>query len=177
MKTVVVYRSKTGTAKKYADWIAYELSADILDEISARKSMLSKYDAVIFGGCVHMGRILGAGLIKRNLGMLAGKRVAVFAVGAAEATEETVNRVRDANFSREQQKQFRFFYLRGGFDLSKTRGLDRAMLGMMQKMLQRKKKENLTPDEADMLAAFSVPEEHVRRENVAQIVSCFKPTQ
>ena len=31
MKTVVIYKSRTGFTKKYAEWISEELSADIFD--------------------------------------------------------------------------------------------------------------------------------------------------
>lgn len=31
MKTIVIYKSKTGFVRKYAEWISEELSADIYD--------------------------------------------------------------------------------------------------------------------------------------------------
>jgi len=42
MKTVVIYKSKTGFAKKYAEWIAEELVADILDVSMVTSNMLAK---------------------------------------------------------------------------------------------------------------------------------------
>ena len=59
MKTIVVYKSKYGTAEQYAKWIAEELDCDIkeLGEIRARD--LEPYEGIIFGGGVHAGGIEG----------------------------------------------------------------------------------------------------------------------
>jgi flavodoxin len=53
MKTLVVYKSKTGYTKKYAEWIAEELSADILEVSKVNINILASYDTVIFGGSLH----------------------------------------------------------------------------------------------------------------------------
>ncbi|GEA31640.1 flavodoxin [Clostridium beijerinckii] len=52
MKTVVIYKSKTGFTKKYAKWIAEELSAD-------EKGMLAIYDKPIdFTDKKNIGKII-----------------------------------------------------------------------------------------------------------------------
>jgi flavodoxin len=43
MKAVVVYKSKSGFAKKYAEWISEELKADIYSVSEATTSMLRDY--------------------------------------------------------------------------------------------------------------------------------------
>ncbi len=174
MKTIVLYRSTTGFTKKYAQWIAEALSADITDAAGAGKSAFAGYDGVIFGGCVHADKILGADLIKKNLDLLKGKKTAVFAVGATEARDDIVRRVRDASFTPDQLKQLAFFYLRGGFDYGRVHGLNKIMLAMMKRILRRRKKEELSPDDAAMLAAYDKPEDHVRKENIAELVAYFK---
>jgi menaquinone-dependent protoporphyrinogen IX oxidase len=53
-KTIVLYESKTGFTRKYAEWIAEELDAELFPLQEARRSIdaakLQDYDAVIFGG-------------------------------------------------------------------------------------------------------------------------------
>ena len=58
-RTVVIYKSKYGTAEKYARWIAEELDCEVrsLDETKARD--LEPYDNIIYGGGVHAGGIEG----------------------------------------------------------------------------------------------------------------------
>ncbi|MDD2402659.1 MAG: flavodoxin domain-containing protein, partial [Clostridia bacterium] len=49
MKTVVVYKSKSGFTKKYAEWIAKELSAEIFEASRITADMMMDYDTVVYG--------------------------------------------------------------------------------------------------------------------------------
>jgi len=40
-KTLVIYSSKYGHTKKYAEWLAEDLSADICDDKNLKKEMLT----------------------------------------------------------------------------------------------------------------------------------------
>ena len=169
MKTVVVYKSKTGFTKKYAEWIAEELSADIFEAAKCTSDMLTNYDTVIYGGSLHAVGINGVKLIMKNLGKLEGKKLVVFATGASPSREEAINEVRNKNFSFEQQRHIRFFYLRGGFDYSKLKPLDKALMTLLRWKIKRKKE--LTPDERGMLAAFDKPVDFTRKENIGELIS------
>jgi flavodoxin len=83
MKTLVIYKSKTGFVRKYAEWIAEELRADLFPADRIHKSLYRSYDAVIYGGGLYAGGISGIGHIKNNLADLEGKKVIVFASGAS----------------------------------------------------------------------------------------------
>lgn len=169
MKTVVIYKSKTGFVKKYAEWIAEELSADIFEASKVTTDMLTVYDTVIYGGGLYAAGINGAKLITQNLDKLKGKKVIVFATGASPSREEAMNEVRNKNFTTEQQKQIQFFYLRGGFDYSKLKPFDKVLMTLMKWMLKRKKE--LTPDERGMLAAYDKPVYFIMKENIDEIIS------
>ena len=47
----VVYQSHYGTTKKYAEWIALALDADLLNRKKVSVSELSQYSTIIFGTC------------------------------------------------------------------------------------------------------------------------------
>jgi flavodoxin len=104
MKTVVIYKSKSGFVKKYAEWIAEDLSADIFEPSKATPEMLTDYDTVIYGGGLYAVGINGVKLIKQNLDKLKGKKVVVFASGASPSREEIISEVRNKNFTSEQQE-------------------------------------------------------------------------
>ena len=78
MKTVVIHKSKTGFVKKYAEWIAEELSADIFEASKVTSDMLTAYEIVIYGGGLYAVGINGVKLIKQNLDELKNKKVIVF---------------------------------------------------------------------------------------------------
>jgi len=57
MKTIVIYMSKTGFVKKYAEWIAAELSADIFEAAKVTGDMLSsQWAANKITGTTKLGR-------------------------------------------------------------------------------------------------------------------------
>ncbi len=169
MKTVVLYKSKTGFVKKYAEWIAEELSADIFEASKVTSDMLTTYDVVIYGGGLYAAGINGVKLITQNLYKFEGKKVVVFATGASPCREEAINEVRNKNFTYEQQKHIRFFYLRGGFDYSKLKPFDKLLMTLLKWKMKRKKE--LTPDERGMLAAYDEPVDFTRKKNIDEIIS------
>jgi len=175
MKTVVVYRSKSGSVKKYAAWIAEELQADIFDaaQVTVTVESLQPYDTVIYGGGLYALGINGVKFITENLDRLTGKKTVVFATGASPAREDAINEVRDNNFTSEQQKQIRFFYLRGGFDYSKLKPLDKVLMTLLKWKIRWKikTKKELVPDEKGMLAAYAKPADFTRKRNIDELIA------
>jgi len=169
MKTIVIYKSKTGFAKKYAEWIAEELSADIFEASKVDAGMFAAYDTVIYGGGLYAVGINGVKLITQNLDKLKGKRVVVFATGVSPFREESISEVRNKNFTPEQQKTIRFFYLRGGFNYSKLKPFDKMLMTLLKWKIQRKKE--LTPDEKGMLAVYDRPADFTRKNNIDELIS------
>ncbi len=83
MKTLIVYQSKYGSTKQYAEWLAAELSADIfaLSELDSKK--LADYDLVVFGSYLYIGRIVASKFLTVNWPILKDKKVILFSVSAA----------------------------------------------------------------------------------------------
>ena len=169
MKTIVIYKSKAGYVKRYAQWIAEELSADLFKASKADVKMLCSYDTVIYGGGLYAVGINGIKFIKQNLDSLKEKKVIVFGTGASPWREEIVDEVRNKNFTEEQQKLMRFFYMRGGFDFGKLKPVDKVLMIMMKRML--KKKKELTPDERGLLASYDHPVDFTNKKNITQLIT------
>lgn len=172
MKTIVIYKSKTGFVKKYAEWIAAELSADLFEASKITPNKLAVYDTIIYGGGLYAVGINGVKLITQNPDKLQGKKVVVFATGASPVKEETIIEVRDKNLTAEQQKRIRFFYLRGGFDYRKLSPFLKIIMTLMNWMLKNKKQ--LTPDEKGMLDAYENPVDFTSKDNIKELVMYVK---
>lgn len=171
MKTAVIYKSKTGFAKKYAGWIAKELSADLFEASSVNEDLFTSYDTVIYGAGLYAGGINGLSYITRNLAKLKNKKVVVFATGVSPYREETVSDVRNKNFTIEEQKYIHFFYLRGGFDYDKLFFFDKVLMLLLKYNLGRKRQEELTDDERGMLASYAEPVDFTENENIKELVN------
>jgi menaquinone-dependent protoporphyrinogen IX oxidase len=168
MKTIVIYTSSTGFTKKYAEWIAQALEADLFTARELRPETLSAYDTVIYGGSLHAVGIRGIKVLKKNFSRLDGKRVIVFAVGATPARKDVPAEVIKANFSPEESAKIKFFYLRGGFDYAKLGLVDKLLMNLLKFKINRNKDKTL--DEKGMLAAFSRPVDFARQNNIHDLV-------
>ena len=168
MKTIVVYRSISGFTKKYATWIAEELKADISDAREIGVEKLKQYDLIIFGGSLHAVGINGLKLIKDNFMPLTGKVIVIFAVGASPSRAGLLEEIRDRNFTEDELRNLRFYYLRGGFDFNKLDLVNKVLMTLLKIRLGMK--SQLTPDEKGMLAAYEKPLDCTRRENIKEII-------
>lgn len=169
MKSIVIYKSKTGFTKKYAQWIAEELSADLLEASMVIADKLAAYDTVIYGGGLYAVGINGVKLITKNLDKLQDKKVVIFATGASPSCAEAIHDVMSKNFTPDEQQTIHFFYLRGGFDYNKLKTFEKILMNLLKWNLKRKKQ--LTPDEKGMLAAYEQPVDFTRKRNIDEIIA------
>jgi len=91
MKTLIVYASKHGCARKAAEKIRAALGdeTEITDVRQSARFKLDQFERVIIGGSIHIGRIQSRvrNYIKKNLAQLLEKQVGLFICHMAEAAE------------------------------------------------------------------------------------------
>lgn len=172
MNTVVIYKSKTGFTKKYAEWIAEELSADIYEVSIVKLEDIKKYDVIVYGGSLYAVGINGIKFLTKNLDKLKDKKIVVFATGASSGREDEIKGVVDRNFTPGQQKHIKFFYLRGGFDYNRLNIVDKLLMTLLKWKLKRKKE--LTSDEKGMLAAYSQPIDFTNKKYIDEVITYIK---
>jgi menaquinone-dependent protoporphyrinogen oxidase len=92
---LVAYASKHGTTREVAEFVArrletHRLAVDV--EEAARVGSITRYDAVVVGGGLYMGRWHkdARRLLERHRRDLAGVRLAVFGMGPDELEESKV---------------------------------------------------------------------------------------
>ena len=81
MNTIVIYKSKYGSTKAYADWIAEALSCECVDAKNICAQDLTSYDCIVYGGGLYAEIINGASLITKIISQLRNKRIAIFSTG------------------------------------------------------------------------------------------------
>ena len=59
VKSLIVYFSKYGTTKEYAEWIAQELNGDIYSINNFKENTLNNYDTIIIGSGLYAGKVKG----------------------------------------------------------------------------------------------------------------------
>lgn len=97
MDGVILYQSKYGAAKKYADWLAEETGYPCMETKKADIKEIEKYDTIILGGGIYASGIAGLSFLKRNIGKLTGKKILVFCCGASPYEESAFQQCREHN--------------------------------------------------------------------------------
>jgi len=170
MKSVVVYSSITGFTRKYAEWIADDLSCNILRVEDATLERLLEYDTIVYGGSLHAAGIAGIRIIKTNLSKLTNKNLVIFATGASPYKEKVLDEIIEKNFTPEEEKQVKVFYLRGGFNYSKLNFTNKVLMFLFKWSLLMKPGNKRTPDEIGMLASYAHPVDFTKKENIEDIL-------
>jgi len=174
MKSVVIYKSKSGYTRKYAEWLAEALQADLFEADNFKEEQFGSYDNVIYGGGLYAVGINGIKLIKDNLPSLKGKEVIVFASGLSIASEDVIKQIKDKNFSAEELGAISFFYIRGGFDTAKLKTIDGLAMKLMRRILKRKNPATMSEDDKSMLDAFEHPVDFTDIKNIEPILKALE---
>ena len=97
-KGIILYQSKYGSAKKYAQWLEQEIGYVLMETKKAELHQLSDFDVIVLGGGVYASGIAGLQFLKKNIGRLSGKKIAVFAVGASPYDGKAIQQIRDKDY-------------------------------------------------------------------------------
>jgi len=173
-KVVVVYKSKYGSAERYAQWIADEVKADLFEGSKITLNDLLKYDTVVYGGSLYATGILGFSLIRKNFDRLKDKKVVVFSVGASPAHPSAINDIKNNNFTEEMKEKVSFFHLRGGFNYKNLNPIDRVLMYILKRKIERKNPDERTDDEKGMLACYKHPADWTNKKSINPIIECIK---
>ncbi|MBR6529696.1 MAG: hypothetical protein IKT62_06630 [Firmicutes bacterium] len=175
-RTVVIYKSKHGSTKQYAEWIGEELDCPVIEEKDFSKKDFDKYDNIIFGGCVQAGGIQGFDLIKKNMrwGRLDDKKIVTFAVGLNVMQKETRMQLREINFDKSYVERMTCYYCPGAYKPEEIKGIDAGIMKLMVKMLEGKDPLEMTEDDKKLLEAVKKGANYVDRKYIEPIVKEFK---
>src|SRR6056297_609172 len=77
--------------------------------------------------------------IKKVLKWFKEKPIIIFACAGNNNVEKDINDIKNNNFNEEQLAFHKFFYLPGGVDFSKVKGIFKIMLNVFKKYLEIKK--------------------------------------
>lgn len=136
-KGIILYQSKYGATKKYAQWIQEESGFDLLETKSANIDKVREYDIIILGGGVYASGIAGISFLKKNIDTLTDKKILVFCVGASPYDEAAIEQIRQLHF-KDGLNEIPLVYCRGAWDEDAMTFKDRTLCKMLQKAVGKK---------------------------------------
>lgn len=146
----VIYKSKYGTTKQYAEWIAKALDAKLFEKSTVKPSQLASFDIIIYGGGLYAGGIDGVELVTKN----PCKSLVVFTVGLADPAITDYSAILNKNFTQTQLSKTKIFHLRGGIDYKKLGLVHKGMMGLMRKLTLKKDKSEYIDEDYEFLETY-----------------------
>ena len=137
-KIIVLYRSKTGFSKRYAEWIAEDLACECRPIKGVKLDDLKDYGLVIYGAGVYAGMIAGAGKIKNWMEKSPDKIWIVFATGATPPKEGYEELVFKTNFRKGESRPAHFYYFLAGINYEKMGFFSRVLMKWFSSMSAKK---------------------------------------
>lgn len=173
-KTVVVYKSKYGSTKQYANWIAEALHADLFEASKITGKELGRYTTIIYGGGLYAGGIGGINLITKHFDEIKDKKIVVYTCGLADPNDmeniKGIHKGIDKIFTPEAKNKIEFFHLRGGIDYKKLGIVHKAMMAMLKHALSKKDFEALRDEDKQMLETYGKKVDFINKETITPLV-------
>ncbi len=152
MSGIILYQSKYGATKKYVDWLTEETGFDIVEIKKANVSDISKYDIVVLAGGIYASGIAGLSFLKKNIGSLKNKKIAVLCVGASPYDKDAFNEIYKHNFIKEISG-IKCFYARGTWNEDAMSFKDRTLCRMLQKAVAKQDPSTYEPWQKALMCA------------------------
>lgn len=141
-KIIVLYRSKTGFSKRYAEWIAEDLACECRPAKGVKLDDLKDYKLVIYGAGVYAGMIAGLGKIKNWMEKSPEKTWIVFATGASPHEEGYQELLFKTNFRKGESRPAHFFYFLSGINYESMGFFNRVLMKLFSGMAAKKNGTN-----------------------------------
>lgn len=174
MNPVVVYKTKYGATKTYAQWIAEELGCECVDAKRVKADDLLKYDTIIYGGGLYAEVINGVTLITKNFEKLKDKKIVVYSTGLTpiDCREYYDKMVAEKNFKPEMLERIKIFNFLGKMVVSELSVVHKGAIKTLKKLM--KSKENPTEMEQLLIQLCDADGDFTDRNAISELIDYIK---
>lgn len=137
MNGVILYKSKYGAIKKYANWLSEETGYPIVETTKAKINEIQKYDVILLGGGIYASGIAGLSFLKKHIDDLQNKKIIVFCAGASPYEERAIQTVVEHNM-KDKLSEIPCIYCRGAWDMDAMNMVDRNLCKLLRKSVAKK---------------------------------------
>jgi len=136
MKGMIIYTSKYGSTKQYAEWLGEDTRFPVRDLKDVKVKDLDDVDIIVLGGWVLASKIQGSSWLRKNWNNIKTKKVIVFSTSVAQPTNELTVKFLESSFPPEIRENIAYFPLHGRMDLEKLNLLDSNMMKIASKLFR-----------------------------------------
>ena len=158
MNKIIIYGSKYGTTKKYAEELSRRTNIKAIS-FKDVNHQINDYDVIIYLGGLYAGGILGMSKTLKKLNNIASKKIIIATVGLSDPKDE-VNKSNIRNniknqIPKEVFEKAKIFHLRGGIDYSKLNFAHKTMMKLLYNAVKNLPKEKLTAEDRAMIETYN----------------------
>ena len=169
----VVYATKYGHTKQYAEWMKEEAGADIFAAASFTPTKALEYKAVVFAGGVYGDKILIMDWLKKNLGQVNVNKMIIAAVSwYCNDSEEAKARLIAENYPEQFKNVVPLIVINSGIDKKKTSVMDKAQLLAAQSSIN--KHDVRTADDINALAIIKGYSDSTSKDNLKGLIAAVQ---
>lgn len=174
MNAIVVYKTKYGSTKTYAEWIAEELDCEAIDAKKITADDLLKYDTIIYGGGLYAEVINGVTLITKNFNKLKEKKIIVYTTGITpiECRDYYDKLVTEKNFKPEMLNYIKIFNFLGRMIINELSVVHKTAIKTLKKIMSGK--ENPTEMEKLLVELCDADGDFTDREAIDDLIEYAK---
>lgn len=153
-KSIVIYTSKRGSTRQYAEWIAENLGCKCVTLNEVKFEDMLDYDVIVYGGWLRGSGIVGFDKFK-DLVVGIENRVILYVTGISEYNPANYMQICEINFdSMEDAALMQMYFCPGRYDIKAVRGLDKLMMMFAKGVLKGGKTIEGASDADKMIAAI-----------------------
>ncbi len=161
----VVYTSKYGHTKQYADWLKEELGATVIDVSSFTMTRALQYKLVIYASGVYGDKIQIMDFVKKNAAQInPGKAMVVAVSWYTNNSEEAKAKLIADNFPENLKNSLPLFILNSGIDKKKINAMEKVQLKAAQ--LSIEKHDGRSSDDINALAIIKGYADQTSKDNL-----------
>lgn len=175
MKTMILFKSKYGSSRQYAAWIADALQCRVEDAGLVKLDELLANDVIIYVGGIYAGGVNGYKSIQKHLGVLQHKKLILCMVGMADPAERgPYEEVFSRNVPEPYRNAVKPFALRGDQLFSKMNPFHRLIMNVPKAAVKKIPEEQRTEGQKNLLKNFGKDIRFVKQDSISEVVAYAK---
>jgi len=163
-RVLILYQSKYGSTKQYAEWIHREIPSQMADAEKCNALEFTKYDVIIFGGYIRTGRIVIAPVIVENWNAIKEKKIILFTTSGTPPEHPNISKIYNANLPQEIRREVKYFPLRGRMVHKDLSSYDESLVAVGRMMEKDETLKRFMTEDFD----------EVKQENIFPIMEYIK---
>lgn len=170
---VILFQSKYGATRKYANWLSEETGFPTIETKKAKIDDIKNYDIIILGGGIYASGIAGLSFLQKHMDVLQGKKIIVFCDGASPYEEAAFQEIVQHNM-KDKLAGIPCFYCRGAWDMEAMNVVDKNLCKMLRKAVAKKNPDEYEVWEKALMAAGEEKCDWTDKEYIKPILEMLK---